>query len=86
MTDLIARLQAATEPSLARVKRPFWRLPLCWLGMCPHFTFDLDDNGIWSECSICHQRSGYVSREDLRRYRDREIAALKALAGKEGKW
>jgi hypothetical protein len=32
-----------------------------------------DETGIWGECIICHQRFGFVTRAELRRYADREI-------------
>jgi hypothetical protein len=44
--------------------------------MCPHFT-NGDDTGCWGECAICHKRVGYVTSEQLRRYADNELAAIK---------
>jgi hypothetical protein len=32
-----------------------------------------DRTGCWGECIVCHQRFGYVTRAELRRYADREI-------------
>lgn len=59
-------------------KRSLWRLPVCWLGMCPHFTNE-DDTGVWGECVECGNRVGFVSRATLRRYLERNptISATK---------
>ena len=48
------------------------RKPLCWLGMCPHFTNE-DATGIWGECVHCGKRVGFVSSAELRAYADRAI-------------
>lgn len=68
------------------VRRPLWRLPLCWMQLCG-FKTNSDDGGIWGECVTCGKRAGYVSREDMRRYIDREItqdALLKAMESQHG--
>jgi hypothetical protein len=33
-----------------------------------------DETGIWGECSVCHERFGFVSKAALRRFCDREVA------------
>jgi hypothetical protein len=35
-----------------------------------------DDTGCWGECIVCGQRFGFVTREDLRAYADREVNRL----------
>jgi len=52
--------------------RPWYRLPMCWMGLCPHFT-NQDDTGIWGECQTCGHRAGYVTNEELRAYADRMV-------------
>ena len=50
-------------PSLLR------RLTLCRLGMCPFRTAS-NDEALWGQCTIpgCGKRSGYITREAVRRY------------------
>lgn len=75
-----------TQPSpKSAMERPWYRLPLCWLGMCACRPAN-DDTGCWGECVTCGRRAGFVSREVLRRYLDREDSALRARqSGEEGK-
>lgn len=49
----------------------------CALSMCPHVPKS-DATGCWGECLRCGNRAGFVSREVLRRYIDREIARREA--------
>lgn len=53
-------------------KRPIWKLPMCWAGMCAYRT-NSDDDGVWGECATCGKRAGYVSRQELRAYADAEF-------------
>lgn len=46
---------------------------MCWLHLCGHKT-NSDADGIWGECVTCGHRAGYVTREQMRAYADREIA------------
>lgn len=66
------------HPSLegAEVGRaPLWRrLTTCWMGFCGFRTAS-DETGIWGQCQTCGKRAGYVSREALRAYADREVEA-----------
>ena len=32
-----------------------------------------DDNAVWGECVVCHEKFGVVDRKALRAYCDREI-------------
>jgi hypothetical protein len=64
--------------------RPWYRRPLCWLKLCTG-TPNSDDKGMWGECSSCGERWGYVTREQVRRYIDRETAKDAARRKKKSK-
>ena len=53
---------------------PWYRRPLCVMGMCHTFRTNSDDHGVWGECSICHARAGYVERTKLRQLIEAEAA------------
>lgn len=53
---------------------PWYRKPLCLVGLCQTFCTASDDDGVWGECSICQKRAGYVDRATLRRVADAEAA------------
>jgi len=44
----------------------------CLLMLCPHQTVFDDPEAIYGECLQCGKRAGEVSREEVRRYLDRE--------------
>ena len=45
----------------------FWKWHFC------RCTTQSHNDGVWGECVICHNRYGYVDRQTLRAYCDREI-------------
>lgn len=52
--------------------RAIFRLPLCWMQMCP-FEQREGPTGVWGECVHCGKVEGFVSRADLRSYAEREV-------------
>jgi len=58
----------------------WWMQPACWLRLCP-FRYHEDQGGVGGRCVRCNRISGYVTREELRAYADREIAKRAARAG-----
>lgn len=48
--------------------------------LCKCYT-QSDNDGVWGECVICHKRYGYVTREELRSYCDRELDIALRKAG-----
>ncbi len=66
--------------SIVGRRAPIWRkLTTCWMGFCGFRTAS-DASGIWGECSTCGKRAGYVTRDELRAYADREVEIrLKSL-------
>ena len=72
MTDTQQKAEAMEHGEHPKLKRPIWRLPICWLQLCGYKT-QSDDSAIWGECTTCGHRAGQVSRDELRAYADREI-------------
>jgi len=38
---------------------------LCYFGRCRSCITAEDETGTWGECTRCHKRHGFVSRDDL---------------------
>lgn len=51
----------------------FRRLFLCWWGGCGMVQRD-DATHVWGECLRCGKRAGVISRADIRRYIEAEVA------------
>jgi len=54
---------------------PWYRKPICIVGLCHTFRFASDEGGCWGECCICHKQVGYVDRAKLRKMADAEAEA-----------
>lgn len=52
------------------------RWPLCATDMCPFRTYSTPD-GIGGKCIHCGKITGWVTREELRAYADRELRDLR---------
>lgn len=57
-------------------ERSLFRRLMCLVRACP-FRQGSDETGCWGECEICHMRVGFVSRDDLRAYADREVDEMR---------
>ena len=67
-------------PALPQPKRPWYRLPLCLTGSCPHRQVS-DEHGVWGECVKCGRVCAFVDRETLRA--DAEYEREQALTAQE---
>lgn len=74
------------KPQTPRSERPLFGIP-CDLGLCGFIT-NGNDVALWGECPVCGAVAGYITRDVVHSYLEREEAARRAkkplLAPPEG--
>jgi len=57
-----------------------FRRLMCWMGVCTRCETYSTDEGIGGRCIDCGKIHGWVTRDELRAYADRELAARRAVS------